>query len=221
VIPLRDENPTKHTPYVTVSLIIINVVVFLYQFTLSHQQEIILSYEYGAVPALIFGLKEAPAFLSPLPWPLTLITACFLHGGFMHLGGNMLYLWIFGNNIEDTLGPIRFIVFYLVGGVIANMSHVITEPSSTLPMIGASGAIAAILGAYLMLFPNAKIVVFLWFIFIWQVIRVPAVIVLAIWFLLQVLGMGGEGVAWMAHIGGFVAGLLMIKLFVPKPRVLH
>lgn len=221
MIPIRDENPTRHTPYVTLTLIGLNILVFAYQFFLSRQAEVIFAYEFGAVPALIFGSAQIPPFLDPLPWPLTLVTACFLHGGIMHLGGNMLYLWIFGNNIEDVLGPLRFIVFYLVGGVLANLAHVISEPSSTLPMIGASGAIAAVLGAYLVLFPRAKIVVLLWFFFIVQFIKVPAVIVLAIWFLLQVLSLGGEGVAWMAHIGGFVVGMALIKLMRPKPVTLH
>ena len=221
MIPIRDENPTRHTPYVTLTLIGLNVLVFAYQFFLSRQAEIVFAYEFGAVPALIFGSAHVPPPLNPLPWPLTLVTACFLHGGIMHLGGNMLYLWIFGNNIEDVLGPPRFIVFYLVGGVLANLAHVVSEPSSTIPMIGASGAIAAVLGAYLVLFPRAKIVVLLWFVFIVQFIKIPAVIVLAIWFFLQVLGMGGEGVAWMAHIGGFLAGMALIKLFRPQPVVLH
>jgi membrane associated rhomboid family serine protease len=221
LIPIRDENPTRHTPYVTLALIGLNVLVYAYQFTLAQQAGIIFDYEYGAVPALVFGSAQAPPSINPLPWPLTLVTACFLHGGILHLGGNMLYLWIFGNNIEDELGPLRFIVFYLVGGVLANLTHVISEPSSAIPMIGASGAIAAVLGAYLVLFPRAKIVVLLWFVFIVQFIKVPAVIVLAIWFFLQVIGMGGEGVAWMAHIGGFVVGMALIKVFRPKPMVLH
>lgn len=219
LIPIRDENPTLRKPYLTITLIGLNVLVFLYQLGLSPQEEIIFLHQFGVVPAWLTGL--APVVPPPewLPRPLTLITYQFLHGGLWHLGGNMLYLWIFGNNIEDALGPVRFIVFYLLGGVLAALSQVLSGPASMMPMVGASGAIAAVLGAYLALYPAARVVVLIWFFFFVQFIRVPALIVLGVWFLLQVLGAGGPGVAWMAHIGGFVAGLLMIRYFLPRrPR---
>lgn len=221
MIPIRDENPTHSTPYVTVGIIVLNVLVYIYQALLSPQAEQLFTYDYGAVPALIFGSAQPHPLMNPLPWPLTLVTATFLHGGILHLGGNMLYLWIFGNNIEDALGHLRFIAFYLVGGILATLSYVVTDRGSTLPMIGASGAIAAVLGAYLLLYPKAKVVVLVWLIFIVNLIKVPAVVVLAVWFLFQVLSVGGQGVAWMAHIGGFVAGLLLVRFFLPRPLVLH
>jgi membrane associated rhomboid family serine protease len=140
----------------------------------------------------------------------------FLHGGLLHLAGNLLYLWIFGNNVEDRLGPARFLAFYLLGGVLAALAFLLTEPAAMTPMIGASGAIAAVLGAYFVLYPRARVVVLVWFFFFVNFVRVPAVVVLGIWFLLQVLGLGGEGVAWMAHIGGFVAGMALVRPFLPR-----
>ncbi|BEQ16333.1 rhomboid family intramembrane serine protease [Desulfoferula mesophila] len=216
MIPIRDENPLQGTPYVTLGLIALNVLVYLYQFTMSPQQEMIFAYQYGVVPALLTGALEVPQPLAWFPQPLTLVTSVFLHGGFLHLAGNMLYLWIFGNNVEDRLGPVRFVVFYLVGGVLASLAHVLADPASQLPMIGASGAIAAVLGAYFLLYPRANVVVLIWFFFFVQLIRVPAVIVLGVWFLFQILGSGGPGVAWMAHIGGFVVGLVLIRFFLPR-----
>lgn len=221
MIPLKDENPTTRAPYVTVGLIILNIAIYVYQMTLSQRGEVFFSYEFGAVPALITGQASLNVMLDAVPRPLTLVTSAFLHGGILHLLGNMLYLWIFGNNIEDALGPVRFLLFYLVGAVLAGLAHVATEPASTVPMIGASGAIAAVLGAYLMLYPRANVLVFVFLIFFIRVIKVPAVAVLGVWFLLQVLSVGGQGVAWMAHIGGFVAGLFLIRFFMPKPKVLH
>ena len=139
----------------------------------------------------------------------------------MHLAGNMLYLWIFGNNIEDMLGPFRFILFYLTGGLLAGLAQVAVAPGSEIPMVGASGAIAAVLGAYLVLYPRHRVVVLVIFFFFIQLVRVPAILVLGVWFLFQVLGAGSTSVAWMAHIGGFVAGLLLIRFFLPRPRILH
>ena len=221
MIPIRDENPTQGTPYVTLGFIAINVLVYLYQLVLPAQEELIFTYRYGVVPALLTGAFPPPPPLAGFPQPLTLITSMFLHGGFFHLAGNMLYLWIFGNNIEDRLGPVRFVAFYLLGGVLAGLAHVLAGPDSQLPMIGASGAIAAVLGAYFLLYPRTNVVVLIWFFFFVQLIRVPAVIVLGAWFLFQVLGSGGPGVAWMAHIGGFVVGLVLIRFFLPssgRPR---
>ncbi|MCF8032102.1 MAG: rhomboid family intramembrane serine protease [Desulfarculaceae bacterium] len=218
MIPLKDENPTQGVPFVTIGIIALNLLVYLYQLSLGPRAEYIFLHQYGVVPVLLTGEIPVPGILAWLPQPLTLVTSMFLHGGFMHLAGNMLYLWIFGNNIEDRLGPLRFGVFYLLGGVLAGLSHVVASPGSQLPMVGASGAIAAVLGAYFLLYPRAKVVVLLWFFFYAQLIRVPAVIVLGVWFLLQVLGRGGPGVAWMAHIGGFVIGLILVRLFLPRRR---
>ncbi len=217
MIPIRDENPTQGIPFVTLGIIALNVLVYLYQLVMPAQEEVLFAYRYGVVPALLTGQVDAPPGLLAIPEPLTLLTAMFLHGGILHLAGNMLYLWIFGNNVEDRLGPARFLLFYLVGGVAASLAHVLSGPSSQLPMIGASGAIAAVLGAYFLLYPRANVVVLIWFFFFVQLIKVPAVIVLGVWFLFQVLGSGGPGVAWMAHIGGFVVGLVLIRFFLPPP----
>jgi membrane associated rhomboid family serine protease len=147
--------------------------------------------------------------------PLTLLAAMFLHGGFLHLFGNMLYLWIFGNNIEDFLGSIRFIFFYLISGLGASFVHIIFHPSSKVPMIGASGAIAGVLGAYFVLYPAARI---LTLVFIW-IIPVPAFIVLGLWFVGQVMNIGlGGGVAWFAHVGGFLIGIALVKVFMRRRR---
>jgi len=217
LIPIRDENPLQGTPYVTLGIIALNVAVYLYQMVLPAQAELVFAYQYGVVPVWLTGSLPVPPSLAWLPQPLTLVSAMFLHGGFFHLAGNMLYLWIFGNNIEDRLGPVRFVAFYLAGGALASLAHVLAGPSSQLPMIGASGAIATVLGAYFLLYPRANVVVLIWFFFFVQLIKVPAVIVLGVWFLFQVLGSGGPGVAWMAHIGGFVVGLVLIRFFLPRP----
>jgi membrane associated rhomboid family serine protease len=147
---------------------------------------------------------------------LTLLTSMFIHGGILHLFGNMLYLWIFGNNIEDFLGPFRFILFYLISGLGASLIHIAFHPSSRVPMIGASGAIAGVLGAYFLLYPEARV---LTLVLIW-ILPVPAFIILGLWFVAQVMNIGiGGGVAWFAHIGGFLIGLGLLKLYMKKRRV--
>jgi membrane associated rhomboid family serine protease len=222
MIPIRDENPTGRTPFVTIGLIAANVVVYLFQMMqpLAAQEVFIASW--GAVPNDVSeGLRMLPAF--PSAW-VTLLTSMFMHGGLMHLGGNMLYLWIFGNNIEDQLGPIKFLLFYLIGGLVAALSHIAFDPHSTIPMVGASGAISAVLGAYMLAYPKARVVVLVWIVMIVKFIRVPAILMLGIWFLMQVFSFTGEmnreggGVAWLAHIGGFVAGVVMIFLAGVRPQ---
>jgi len=154
-----------------------------------------------------------------IPLPLTIFTSMFLHGGFLHLFGNMLYLWIFGNNIEDTLGHFRFFLFYLVCGLLAALVQIISDPNLKVPMVGASGAIAGILGAYVLLFPGARILtLFFFFIFV-KLIRIPALIILGFWFFIQLLSVGGanvSNVAFFAHIGGFLGGLILVKVFQPR-----
>jgi membrane associated rhomboid family serine protease len=144
----------------------------------------------------------------------------FVHGGFMHIGSNMLYLWIFGNNVEDAMGRVRFTVFYFISGVAATLVHVLADPDSTVPMIGASGAIAGVLGAYFVLYPHARIKTLVILIFIVQIVYIPAVLLLGFWLLMQILNLGGGGgVAWYAHIGGFLAGMLLVRRFErPRPR---
>lgn len=232
MIPLRDDNPTNTTPFVTVILIAACTLVFFYQISLRPQAGQRFVYQYGAIPAVIFGQEALPLKVMALPVSITLITSMFLHGGLMHLIGNMLYLWIFGNNIEDAMGHIRFIFFYLLCGVIAAMSHALFDPGSVMPMIGASGAISGVLGAYLLLYPRAHVLVLIPLGFLFWRMYVPAGLVLGFWFVLQLLsgaasvGRGGGGVAWFAHIGGFLAGMVLIgffkrrsvRFFNPPPR---
>ncbi len=210
MIPLRDENPRRLFPFFTILIIIANVVVHVYQMLLPQEVQVQFVYTFGAVPdSIIHGRNMQSIF-----------TSMFLHGGLLHLLGNMLYLWIFGDNIEGICGHFKFLLFYLLTGVIAFLSHFIVDPFSQIPMIGASGAISGILGAYALRFPRARVhilVPFFPFFWIWRVFAVPAVIVLGFWFAMQLFNAfvagGGGGVAWLAHIGGFVAGLLLIRRF--------
>jgi membrane associated rhomboid family serine protease len=176
-------------------------------------------YSYGAIPREILSFHSG----RPIPAPLTIFTSMFMHGGLMHIGGNMLYFWIFGNNIEDRLGHLRFVLFYLFCGVVAAFAHVLASPGSEIPMIGASGAISGVLGAYLLLFPSARVHTIVFFGFFIQVIRIPALIVIGFWAIIQLVsGLITQGVlhqggtAWFAHVGGFLAGLVTIKLWLPR-----
>lgn len=220
MIPYKDDNPTTHFPIITIMIIVLNILAFLYQIA-SGPDSRIMVYSYGAIPYELLHGREG---IGP-SIPVTLFTSMFLHGGILHLAGNMLYLWIFGNNIEDQLGIFRFFTFYFICGVIATYTHALSEPSSMTPMIGASGAISGILGAYLILFPRARIHTLIFFGFFIQVIKVPAIIVIGFWIVIQFISgllskglYAGGGVAWFAHIGGFVAGVLLIKLFLKKRR---
>jgi len=215
MIPLRDANPTRRTPFVTLGLIVACFVVFAWELGLQATSEASLNAfvtEWGVVPAELLDAWGSGQILSQET--ATLVTSQFLHGGWLHLIGNMLYLWIFGNNIEDRLSPIPFLLFYLFGGVIAGLTQVAVDPSSTVPLIGASGAIAATLGAYFVLFPGARITTLVFLGFFYQLINVPAIVVLGFWFVLQLLDgvgqigreTGAAGVAFFAHIGGFVFG---------------
>jgi membrane associated rhomboid family serine protease len=218
MIPLRDANPVRRTPIVTLAIIAACVVVFVYQLgQMAQGGEAALERfvtQWGVVPAELVAALRAGAV--PSQEVATLITSQFLHGGIVHIGGNMLFLWIFGNNVEDAFGRLRFLAFYLIGGVIAALAQVAIDPESTVPTIGASGAIAAVLGAYLILFPGARVTTAIFLVFFYQLIEVPAVVVLIFWFVIQLfsglgsLGVsdaaGGGGVAFFAHIGGFVFG---------------
>jgi membrane associated rhomboid family serine protease len=237
LIPLKDDIPTRRTPVVTLALIAINVIAYfifeqgLWDLGDTGNQRVI---EYGAIPGEItdpdlqcvsdptgsqiqcgtgdFGSGYAPFWI-------TIFTSMFLHGSLLHLGGNMLFLWIFGNNIEDSMNRLVFICFYLLGGLAALGLQVVSDSSSVIPTVGASGAIAGVLGAYARLYPRARVVTLIFIIIIFTVVTLPAVLVLGVWFLLQLLpafsdpvGAGG-GVAYFAHVGGFLFGLLAIKLF--------
>jgi rhomboid family protein len=219
MIPLHDDNPTSIRPLVTIALIVACTLVFLWQITLPPRAAQAAVYAFGMIPAVLFGDAELPPQLATVPATVSLITSMFLHGGWLHLIGNMLYLWIFGNNIEDAMGHRRFIVFYLLGGIAAALTQAVQDPGSTVPMIGASGAIGAILGGYIMLFPHARILVLVPLGFFFFTMRIPALVVLGIWFALQFFlstmsGPGAPGgVATWAHVGGFVAGVILIVPF--------
>ena len=219
MIPFKDDNPTRTFPTVTILLIAANVAVFAYQLFLHWALGARADHEFvwrmGAIPYELIRFKD---IVSPTPIPLYLtpLTAMFIHGGFMHIGGNMLYLWIFGNNVEDVLGHFRFLLFYLACGLIATSVHVLSAMNSQAPMVGASGAIAGVLGAYFIRFPGARVHVLMFLFFFIRVVRIPAVVVLGFWFLMQLMnasaasGGAGGSVAWFAHIGGFVAGLILM-----------
>jgi membrane associated rhomboid family serine protease len=208
VIPLRDIIPSRTTPVVTIGLIVLNIIVFLYELSLGRGVDAFMLY-YGLVPA---------AF----SW-MNVFTSMFLHGGFLHVAGNMLYLWIFGDNVEDRMGHGRFLVFYLLCGVAAALAQTITSPDSVVPMVGASGAIAGVMGAYFVLYPRSRIVTLIPLFFFFQVIEVPAIFFLGIWFLMQfvsgvgsigtAIGRNTGGVAFWAHVAGFVAGITGVGLF--------
>ncbi|MCH8126235.1 rhomboid family intramembrane serine protease [candidate division KSB1 bacterium] len=220
MIPLNDENPTQNIPFITYTIITVNILVFFNQFLFEGSGFVI---KYGTIPYEITHFREIasrPEFQTPFANIFTLFTSMFIHGGFFHIASNMLFLWIFGDNVEDLMGSFRFLLFYLLTGLIASLAQIIIAPSSTIPMVGASGAISGVLGAYFLKFPKAKVKVLIIFIFFIQVISVPAVIVLGFWFLMQImsgftsldaLDMGG--VAWFAHIGGFIAGLIFVNKF--------
>ena len=211
MIPIRDENPTRSIPWVTLAFIAANIAVFVYENTLGPAGLDALWTSWSIVPA---RLLEDPFSLREIA---TVFTSMFMHAGWVHLIGNLLYLWIFGNNIEDRLGPVRYIAFYLVSGIAAAAAQIVAAPSSTVPMLGASGAIAGVLGGYLLLYPGASIVTIIPVFFFIEVARIPAYLVIGFWFVLQLgsglvsLGAAAStgGTAWFAHIGGFVAGVVL------------
>jgi len=216
MIPLRDANPTRRTPVVTLSLVVASLAVWVYELTLLASPGVreldVFITRWGLVPADLTAAWAAGDWISRET--ATLVTSQFLHAGWLHILGNLLFLWIFGNNIEDRLGRIPFLVFYLAGGAVAGLAQVVVDPASSAPVVGASGAIAAALGAYLVLFPRARITSLVFLGFFYQLIDVPAVVVLLFWFVLQLidgiasLGLTDAtgGVAFFAHIGGFVFG---------------
>jgi membrane associated rhomboid family serine protease len=228
LFPIGDDNTERHlTPVVTYALIAMNVAVFVYQ--LGHPE---FTYGYSVVPAEItqgrdidnivrIGGSQLRLYGGPTPIYLTLLWAMFMHGGFAHIGGNMLYLWIFGDNVEDRMGHAKFLVFYLLCGALASATHIFFGPNSVVPSLGASGAIAGVLGAYLILFPRKGVRVFYW----GRIVEMPALLVIGLWGFLQFLSGFGSlarigqsgGVAYMAHVGGFVAGMALVFLFRNPP----
>jgi len=218
MIPLRDDNPAGRKPYVTVTLIVLCVLVFLWQFSHDDRGQQLIALELGVVPALLFGDPPLPEWMDPAPALVTVFTCMFLHGGWMHLIGNMWYLWLFGDNVEDAMGHRSYIVFYLVCGIAAVLAHALPAAGSTVPMVGASGAISGVLGAYLVLYPHARVLVLIPFGYLTRIVHLPAVAVLGFWFVFQLIPAltapkGGGGVAFGAHVGGFVAGMALVALF--------
>ncbi|MCZ6585730.1 MAG: rhomboid family intramembrane serine protease [Gammaproteobacteria bacterium] len=218
MIPLKDDNPTTIQPIVTLSVIGFCILVFLWQRSLGQEGGQAAVYALGFIPAVLFGSADLPAQLAWVPAPVTIFTSMFLHGGILHLAGNMLYLWIFADNVEDSMGHGRFIVFYALCGVAAALAQAAPEIGSTIPMIGASGAVSGVLGAYVLLYPHAKVLVVVPLVVILYTMRLPAFVVLGIWFAGQLLSSlaapaVGGGIAFRAHLGGFVAGLVLIRLF--------
>jgi membrane associated rhomboid family serine protease len=239
VLPLRDRNPTVRTPVITIALIVVNVAVFLLiqkGGTLGQQDDTTLTYEHAAIPCELtqgHPLTEREIVTdtcterrSPEVFPdksvlLSVFVSMFLHGGWLHLGGNMLFLWVFGNNVEDSMGPGRFLAFYLICGLVAAATQVLLNPTSAAPTVGASGAISGVLGAYLIMYPRVRVHMLFIFIIFFKVFRIPAWIVLLYWFGIQVATAYltplqpdvSSGVAVWAHIGGFISGMLLIKLF--------
>lgn len=216
MIPLKDSPRTRRFPLVNISLILVNIVVFLWMVTLNQSDTVNLAATSGLVPASFssaLAQRSLPAALSPL------VTYQFLHGGWLHLIGNMLYLWVFGDNIEDRLGHLLYLLFYLLVGATAGIIQVLFDPSSAVPIVGASGAVAGILGAYLLSCPNARVLTIIPIFFFITLAEIRAVFFLLFWFILQLfngiaaIGLQSVTVAWWAHIGGFVAGMLLIKVF--------
>ena len=217
MIPIRDQLPTRNIPIINYLLIAANVAVFLLQWLAGPSEEALI-YQFALIPS---------SFVTNLTLGdvTDIFTSMFMHAGFAHIGGNMLYLWIFGDNVEDSMGPVKYLFFYLFGGVVASLTHILINPSSQIPTVGASGAIAAVLGAYLVLYPQSKVLTIIPLGFFIRMTLLPASIVLILWFALQffsgVLSLGGPdvgGVAFWAHIGGFISGLLLGKIFSSKRR---
>lgn len=217
MIPLRDDNPAGITPIVTYALIGACTLVFGLQLTLGQDgREFVFAY--GLIPAVLLGDATLPPEVARVPALLTVFTSMFLHGGLLHFLGNMLYLWIFSDNIEDSMGHGRFVIFYFVCGIAAALAQAVPDPDSAIPMIGASGAISGVLGAYLLLYPRARVLVALPLVVVLYTVRLPAAWVLGLWFAMQLFSelaapAGGGGVAFRAHLGGFVAGAALIPFF--------
>jgi membrane associated rhomboid family serine protease len=213
MIPLKDNVPKARTfPIITVTLVLVNILIFAWSLTLPRGLEQNIVYKFALVPKeLLISLTARPELL---PYNiLTVFTSMFVHGGVLHVLGNMLYLWIFGKNVESTLGHAKFTAFYLTSGLAAAAAQFSFDPSSAVPMIGASGAVSGILGAYLLLFPTARVKTLIFVVVFITTVEIPAVLLLTIWFFMQIAFSQSEGVAWFAHIGGFVFGLLTVKAF--------
>ena len=223
MIPLKDDNPTNSKPIVSYGIIGFCILVFLAQLGLTENELRDFTYSYGLIPSVLMGIDQLPSDLFKISPVGTIFTSMFMHGSWMHLIGNMLYLWIFADNIEDDLGILNFVIFYFVCGVGAAMSQVIMDINSQIPMIGASGAIGGVLGGYLINYPNTRVLVLIPLGFFSQLIKIRALYVLGFWFILQFINSfisssSAGGVAYAAHIGGFISGVILILFFNKKNR---
>ncbi|MBI5190211.1 MAG: rhomboid family intramembrane serine protease [Nitrospirae bacterium] len=216
MLPLKDDNPTRTLPFVTIGLIAVNAAVYIHMVLLGPIDVEGFVAEYALVPAGFFGGAVGAASVGRA----SILTSMFMHGGLLHIGGNMLFLWIFGDNVEDRIGHVRFLLFYLACGLAAAFAHMLGDPSSSTPMIGASGAVSGVLGAYMLLFPGARVLTLVFVFLMW----VPAALVIGVWITVQILssmesyGTGHTGIAWTAHIGGFFAGMAIVLLMGGKGR---
>ena len=223
MFPLRDTIPSRHRPLITWTIVAINITVFLATRGMSFHQELQFMHLWGVVPARFTHPEWAAWHGYPGGLPLAFITHMFLHSGWMHIIGNMWILWVFGDNVEDVMGHVRFAAFYLTCGLLALGAHLALNLNSTVPVVGASGAIAGVMGAYFSLYPHARVVTFVPILFVPMIFELPAVLFLGLWFLSQVFsgalaGPEGGGVAWWAHIGGFVAGMFLVRWFMDPQR---
>jgi membrane associated rhomboid family serine protease len=232
LFPIKDYNPTRRTAYLTIVFIVINVAVFVYQSYISDKPLEYYVATSSMVPKEITHFDNVPVKVGYNKWGqevyfsgreinpfLSIIASIFMHGSFMHLFGNMLFLWIFGNNIEDYLGGFRFIIFYFAVGVGASLIHVLFNFNSDIPVLGASGAVSGVMGAYLVLYPSARVKTLVFLFFFITFVDVPAFVFLIVWFIFQFFQGGGSGIAWLAHVGGFIIGFLLIKFMQRRPRI--
>lgn len=224
MIPLRDNQPRFSTPFLTYFLIGLNLLIYFFEATLDMRNQQTLLVQLGLVPAHVTALLTGTRHLNPVAVVLTVLTSMFLHGSWLHVIGNMWFLWIFGDNVEDYLGHFKYLLFYLLSGVAAALAQVVLTPHSIVPTVGASGAIAGVLGAYFVLYPRARVLTWFFIFFL----QVPAWVMLGYWFVMQFLsgaatslayaGNSSGGIAFWAHVGGFIAGVVMIKIFPERPR---
>jgi len=217
LIPLRDHNPRSRFPALTVALIAINLVVFLWEYLLPPEARQHLVFAAGAIPQEITTLRDI-GIPDLVPVPFTVLTSMFLHGSWLHVLGNMWFLWMFGDNLEDRMGKVRFLVFYLLTGAVGAVAQSFMMPRSLVPMIGASGAVAGVLGGYVLTFPHARVTTLIPIPIFWQVAALPAWIFLGVWFVGQFFIGAGSGIAWMAHVGGFLGGIALVRLLSPARR---
>lgn len=220
MIPLRDSAKSGTFPVVNLAIIVLNLLIYFKEVTIEPYRLNQIFYTYGLIPADVLNAVFTGGPLTPVL--INFITATFIHGGWVHVIGNMLFLWVFGDNVEDRLGHFKYLLFYLLAGIAGGLVHVITNPVSTVPVVGASGAVAGVLGAYIIAFPRSRILALVPIIIIFTLMEIPAVIFIALWFFIQlfngVASLGGTAnpVAWWAHVGGFLMGMLLIKTMAPR-----